>query len=130
MRLAMQGHDAVEFDLRLAFCWNGAFNVLWHEDYVGILLSFEYLLLHLAVAGFAATVSGSGIDHELAARSSILVVKVQRAALQLKSTVHSVQNVTQSEFDIALRWIGDEGSLLGKSDRAQRAYEDNQQTYP
>lgn len=84
---------------RAALIRDGAIDAGWTEGYLRITTALEYVVVHFAIAHPVARPSACCVYHDLAGNLMGSCIKLQRALLHLKGTVHGMQGGIECEFD-------------------------------
>lgn len=110
---SVNAEHAMHFHAGLPLRGDCPLNSIGPKRNLGIFLAFEHFPVHLAVAHAAATLATFGVDHDLSRKFSDGRFELQRSAFQLKTSVHGMQYIAQSELDRSVRGINLKICLLG-----------------
>jgi hypothetical protein len=96
---AVNRKDAMDLHRETRALRHLTFDVVRTKDDLRVFRGLKNVFVHAAIAAVVSALTGASIDHEYAAHTSVKVVVRDLATLELKRSVHGVQNVPQREFD-------------------------------
>ena len=109
---AVQLENAVQLNRRLSLRLDSTSDSDGCESRFRVLPALQNILVHFVVAAAAAAVATGDVDHHQAAGLACCGVEPDGPALQFEGPTHGVKNVGQGEFNVRLRRVEFQHSLL------------------
>lgn len=103
---------SMRVDLGFALSRKRAGNAVGDEDGLRVFRALENVLVHAPVASVAASIPASDVDRDLSAGFAGLCVETNVSALEVKTTMHGVQDIAEGKRHGGARRIQIDGHFL------------------